>query len=415
MAAEPLNLAFMVDDFPVVSETFVTTLAEAVVARGHHLTVLARGFGGADHSALPAREAALAGAVARARAEGRLSLRRMARLAADGPRHGPTLAALWALDRIAGRETLAVTRLMADQPRFDVVHAQFATLGQAAQRHRDYGTLRTRSLIVHLRGYDVTSHVAEHGADAYRRMFDKAELFIANSAHFRQTAIDLGCPADRCIVIGSPIDTDYFAPPAGGRSAPDGRPLRLVSVGRLVEKKGFDDLIEAVARLRATDLDVTLDIVGEGPLRPMLEAQIDALGLGASVTLLGAAPRDAVRAALHRADIGVAASKTAASGDQDAAVNTMKEMMATGLPIAATRHGGIPELARDGENARLAPEADPAALAHAIATLARDPSEWPRMGAAGRAAVIAEFDTRVVAEKTIDAYTRTLCKDGEPR
>jgi colanic acid/amylovoran biosynthesis glycosyltransferase len=295
---------------------------------------------------------------------------------------------------------------MAGLPPLDVVHAQFATLGLLALRHRRYGTLRTRALVVHLRGYDVTRHVRDHGPGVYDVLFREAELFLSNSEHFRQAAIALGCAPGKIRVIGSPIDTDHFAPPPG-REAFEGRPLRLVAVGRLVEKKGFADAVDAVARLRAEGRDVTLDLIGDGPLMGELRRRA-----GEGVALHGAADADAVLAALHWADVALAPSVTAADGDQDGPVNTLKEAMATGLPVVGTHHGGIPELVDEG-NGLLVPERDPAALARAVAQLMDAPGDWARLGAAGRRKVVALYGRMGILRATVEAYRDALRQPGD--
>ena len=404
----PLRVALLTHRFPVVSETFVIRLAADLAGAGHDMRVLATDRDAvADGPVHPlVEEAGLEERTERARAKGRLGLVRALRLCA-----APTAVKLAAADRIAPRRT-AVTRLMADQAPFDVVHAQFGTLGLTADRHRGYGTLRTGALVVHLRGYDLTCHVEEHGRHVYDRLFRRAELFLANSAHFRDRAIALGCPPGKVVVLGSPIDTDRFAPPAR-RDPPEGRPTRLVAVGRLVEKKGFACAIEAVARLRAEGRDVVLEILGEGPARADLEARIDRTRLGDVVRLRGAAAQGEVIAALHAADIALAPSVTAADGDQDGPVNTLKEAMATGLPVVGTLHGGIPELVEDGESGLLVPERDPAALSAAVARLMADAASWDRLGAAGRRKVVEVYDRGSILKATLRAYARALGEDGD--
>ena len=404
---ERLSVALLTHRFPVVSETFVIQLAADLAGAGHDLRVLA-----AEHERDPpgpahalVREAGLEARAHRAEDRGRLGLGRALALARE--RRGPAPLMLAGLDRAAPRRALAVARLMARQPPLDVVHAQFATLGPTAMRHRRYGTLRTRALVVHMRGYDLTRHVEERGRGVYDALFAHAELFVANSAHFRDRAVSLGCPPGRAIVIGSPIDTDRFAPPPGREPLAD-RPLRLVAVGRLVEKKGFADAIEAVARLRAQGRDARLDILGEGPLRAELER-----AAGEGVRLLGAATAEEVLGALHRADIALAPSVTAADGDQDGPVNTLKEAMATGLPVVATRHGGIPELVEHGVSGLLVPERDPEALARAVAQLMDAPDDRASLGAAGRRRVVQCYDRRTILRETLRAYRRALGQDGE--
>lgn len=400
------KVAFLLHEFPVISETFVATLAAALipcVGEFRILTTAARP-GAPPHQPIVA-QAALLDRLHPARRDRRSETRRLIDLTRAAPGKGAALLALALLGQIAPRRA-AVARMLASQPDFDVVHCQFGYAGLTALRHRRLGTLRTRALVVHFRGYDITRFVRDRGEHSYDRLFREADLFIANCAYFRQRAIDLGCPPDKITVIGSPIDTDRFRPPGRPRAAFGPRPLRLVAVGRLVAKKGFGDAIEAMARLGP--LDARLDILGDGPLRPDLERRIAELGLADRVALHGAVTSDRILAALHAADIALAPSVTAGNGDADAPVNTLKEAMATELPVIATRHGGIPELVIPGENGALVAERDPDGLAAAIRYLAAHPERWSRLGAAGRAKVVEEYSLARVTAATLAAYATAL-------
>ena len=400
------SVALMVQHFPVISETFVATLAASLIPRVADLRLLATAAAPAPGPHHPIVErAGLMGRLSVARRAGRIDPRDMWRLGGP-PARRAALMTMAAADLVVGRDRLALTRMLSREPMFDVVHCQFGYEGLTALRHRRMGTLRARALVTHFRGSDITRYVSRRGEGVYAALFAEGDGFVANCEHFRRTAIDLGCPPDRISVVGSPIDTERFAPPLSPRAPFEGRTLRLVAVGRLVEKKGFDDAVDAMAMLG--DLDAALDILGEGPLRPDLERRIARAGLGGRVTLRGAATSDQVLAALHAADIALAPSVRAEDGDADAPVNTLKEAMATALPVIATRHGGIPELVIPDENGSLVPERDPAALAHAIRDLARRPGDWPRMGAAGRAKVVAEFGLEGVADRTLAAYAAAL-------
>lgn len=380
----PLSVGFMVHDFPVYSETFVVESAEGLVAAGHELEILAIDGQGPAVAAWPELRARTR------RSTARLSL----------PGRGGRAIDL-------ARQALVLRH----RPSYDILHCQFGTTGFSAMTFERLGLLRTRAMVVHLRGYDITTFVRARGEGVYAPLFERADLFIANCEHFRDHAIDLGCSPDKIEVIGSPIDTGRFSPPAGRTTAP--RPhVRLVTVGRLVEKKGIADVIAALGLLRDSGRDATLDILGDGPLGRDLAAQVADLGLGASVRFHGAASGAEVIAALHAADIAVTASVTASNGDKDAAVNTAKEALATGIPVIGTFHGGIPELVIPGENGDLVPERDPAALADAIARLMDDPPLRARYGAAGRRKVVEEYDKTAILDKTLAAYHRALSRSG---
>lgn len=408
-----LRIGFLTANFPILSETFVTTLAAALVETGHELSIMCR-------AAAPAEEAerALVGRkeliplVFRPREDGRFPSSTPRALAFRDPARSPLIGGL-ALAGLVRPRRFALYRLFFEQAPFDVFHAQFGTEGLWALRYRRMRALRTKALVVHFRGWDITTFVDAHSPRVYDRLFREADLFIANCAFFRERAISLGCPPEKIIVVGSPVDSDRFAPP-GSRDPVEGRDVRLVAVGRLVEKKGFADAIEAVALLAARGRNVRLDIHGEGDARADLEARIARHGLGGRVTLHGSASPDQVLAALHRADIALAPSVTSASGNADGPVNTAKEAMVTGLPIVATRHGGIPELVSPGENGLLVAERDPVALAAAIARLLDDPSSWEALGRAGRRKVVTEYDRHSIVARTLSAYRIALRNAGAP-
>ncbi len=398
----PSRVALVTWNFPVISEPFVSTLALDLLAAGQDVQVLT--FDTADQAGPTGTmhpEVEGSDLLARTgRAGARVPLRTL--LLGPAPVRGLLAAAL-------PGHRLGRARLVARQGPFEVVHCQFANLALAAQGLRRARLLRTRVLVVHIRGHDITTFVEQHGRDVYRTLFAQADLMVANCRHFRDKALALGCPAEKVAVIGSPIDCARFAPPAA-RLPLAGRALRLVAVGRLADKKGFADAIAAVGLLRQAGRKVGLDIFGEGRLRAQLERQIADLGLGQAVTLHGHATQTQILAGLHRADIALAPSVRAASGDEDGPVNTLKEAMATGLPVVGTRHGGIPELVIPGENGALVAEHAPHELAAAIADLADRPGDWPRLGAAGRALIVARYDRAAVRDRTLAAYR--ACLDG---
>lgn len=181
----------------------------------------------------------------------------------------------------------------------------------------------------------------------------------------------------------------------GSRAAPDGRdaadPVVLLSVGRAVPKKGYDDLLEALARLPAT-LSWRLVHIGGGPLLPSLRRRATALGLADRIDWLGPQPQDTVLRHYRRADLFVLASRIAADGDRDGLPNVLMEAQSQGLAVVSTRVSGVPELVVDGTTGVLVPPGDAAALAEALAALMVDPARRAALGEAGRARVRKDFD-----------------------
>lgn len=188
----------------------------------------------------------------------------------------------------------------------------------------------------------------------------------------------------------------FPAPPAGPatRRARDGgdpvRPVRLVSVGRLVDKKGYDILLRALALL-PPDCHWRLVHIGAGPLAAALQEQASALGLADRIDWRGASDQAGVLAALRAGDIFTLACRVSADGDRDGIPNVLMEAQSQKLACVATRIAAIPELICDGKTGILVAPEDPAALAQALSRLIASPDRRAAMGNAARARIEVEF------------------------
>lgn len=199
--------------------------------------------------------------------------------------------------------------------------------------------------------------------------------------------------AERVDLLYHGLDTSDFPPP-GARSRRDGgdphAPVTIVSVGRAVQKKGYDDVLAALRAL-PFDLNWRFVHIGGGPLATRLKQAADIMGLSDRIDWRGAQSRSGVIAALQDADIFVLASKIAPDGDRDGLPNVLMEAQVMTLPVVATSVSAIPELIDDRVNGRLVKPGDYMALAAALEDLIRDPAARLRLAAAGRARVLGEF------------------------
>ena len=171
----------------------------------------------------------------------------------------------------------------------------------------------------------------------------------------------------------------------------------LVFVGRLVEEKGVDDLIRAVAIVADALPDVTAIILGEGPDRPRMEVLSAELGVGDRIVFLGWMQPDAVPDYLSAADVFVGPSKRAKSGGVEGQGLTFIEAMLAGTPVIATRSGGIVDAVQDGRTGLLVSENEPEEIAAAIRRLVRNPELAQRLAARGREMVMSEFSRETTA------------------
>ncbi|MFN0113417.1 MAG: glycosyltransferase family 4 protein [Paracoccaceae bacterium] len=190
------------------------------------------------------------------------------------------------------------------------------------------------------------------------------------------------------------LDLARFGPPGGDRAPRDGSdpgdPVRIMSVGRAVEKKGFGTLIEALGRL-PKGLAWSFTHVGGGDVAT-LRARAGALGMGDRVVWRGALDQPEVLRIYRAADVFALACRVAGDGDRDGLPNVLVEASSQGLACVSTRVSAIPELIRDGENGLLVPPDDPGALAGALARLIGDPALRSALGRAAEARVRSEFD-----------------------
>ncbi len=203
------------------------------------------------------------------------------------------------------------------------------------------------------------------------------------------------------------VDTDRFRP-AEQHAAND--VPQIVSIGRLVEKKGFGDLLAACGILREQGQAFDCTIYGEGPLEGDLMRQIEALGLQDFVSLPGACTQREIVSALQRADLFALTPFVTEDGDRDGVPNVLVEAMACGLPVVSTAVAGIPELVRDGENGVLVAAHDVASIAAALGALLADNARRARMSAAARQTVTDAFDLRSGARQMVALFEQLTSK-----
>ncbi len=172
--------------------------------------------------------------------------------------------------------------------------------------------------------------------------------------------------------------------------------MRLLSVARMVEKKGLRYAIDAVARLAKDGHAVQYRIIGDGPLLPALRQHIADANVGETITLLGSQPHREVMRELSEAHVLLAPSVTAENGDKEGIPVSIMEAMAQGLVVVSTEHSGIPELVEHGVSGHLVPERDVDALTAQLRALVARPESWAALGAAARAKVERDFNQQML-------------------
>jgi glycosyltransferase involved in cell wall biosynthesis len=271
-------------------------------------------------------------------------------------------------------------------------------------------------LVVSLHGSDV--YVAETvwpARRAARVVFERAGAVTACSEDLRQRAIGLGAAAAKVDVVPYGVDSERFRPNPLARARlratlgiASHTPL-VFSAGRLVKKKGFEYLIDALASI-PQEVNVQAAIAGAGDLESELRARAESARIGYRVRFLGNLSQDEIAAWLATADIVAIPSVRDDSGNVDGLPNIVLETMASGTPLISTPAGGIPSVVRSGHTGMIVPERNSAELAEAILALARNPEMRVRLGEAARASVVARFGWEIVATRFEQAYDRALEK-----
>jgi glycosyltransferase involved in cell wall biosynthesis len=242
------------------------------------------------------------------------------------------------------------------------------------------------------------------GWEIREKLADCAWL-VTCSGHAAEHLRGAGPDGDKVELVYHGIDARRFPPPAAGRPPRDGsdpsNPVALLCVGRAVEKKGHDVLLDALARLPES-LHWRLRHVGGGPLLGELKAQADRLGIADRIDWLGALPQEAVIDRYREADIFALACRVGRDGDRDGLPNVLMEAQSQALACVATRVSAIPELVHDGETGVLVDAENPDALGDALAALIRDPARRQALGDAGSLRVRSAFSFDAGVDRLAD-------------
>lgn len=389
-----LKIAVFAHEFPALSETFVLNQVTGLLDLGHDVTVFASGPRDEPQVHSDVERYGLRARTCYPGIPDTLSLRSL-RATARALRIGNPKRLAASLDvKRFGREAASGRMLywgacLAGQGPFDVILAHFGPIGALAAKLRAAGLISGK-LVTVMHGVDVSEELRKD-RDAYRDLFATGDLFLPISEVWCDKLLEAGCPPQKAIVHHMGVDTQRY------RFQPRHRdpqaPLDILSVGRLVEKKGIADALHAIAGLVDEGLEVRYRVVGDGPLREELMALREHLGLMEEVRFLGWKDQENVIEMMQRSDILLAPSRTTESGDQEGIPVTLMEAMASGMIVVSTWHSGIPELVDNGVSGVLVPEGDIPALKDALLGVAREePGPWPEIGQAARDKVYGAFD-----------------------
>ncbi len=405
-----MRIAFIVFKFPVLSETFILNQITNLLDLGHDVTIFATSRS-SDTTVHPdVDKYNLLERTHYIDCPKKITVRifKSLRLFIKYFRNAPMLL-MRSLNLFKyGKEAVSIRLLFLaahfTEP-YDIVHCHYGLLGDIGVTLKKLGA-RINKIAVSFHGYDITVHIKKHGQAVYRNLFEKADLFLPISDNWRNKLIQLGCPQNKIMVHRMGVDANKFI--FQPKHLSPGQMVRLISIARLIEKKGLEYSIRAVSRLSKSYPNMEYIIIGDGPLRNNLEELIKKEGSESVVRLVGWKTQDEVSAFLTQAHIMLAASVTSSNGDQEGIPVVLMEAMAMGLPIISTVHSGIPELVQDGVSGYLVPERDVDAIQQKLKVLISHPESWETMGRRGRACVEESFNSDKLNQQIVQLYENLL-------
>lgn len=345
-----MTTVFIVKHFPLVTQTFLVSKFLGFLNRGWDVHMLCLGH----HQQLPD--------------------------------HFPELLAPEVADRIhAADHEMARAEALLQTLKPELLHFEFGSLARPLTHWKNQFGSR---LTVSFRGYDLNFEGLDQ-PEYYQPVWQQADGLHLLGDDLWQRAQRRGCPESIPHVLIPPaIDVTFFDPDDRQHTAVAGtaeRPFHLLSIGRLVWKKGHPYALQTVAALNRAGVHTHLHIIGDGMLADDLTALAHQLGVAEKVTFWGSQPRDVVREQLFQAD---ALIHTAVS---EGFCNAVLEAQAMQLPVVCSDADGLGENVVDGVSGFVLPRRETAVFVETLQTLARDPAERQRLGVAGRQRVRNHF------------------------
>jgi colanic acid/amylovoran biosynthesis glycosyltransferase len=291
-----------------------------------------------------------------------------------------------------------------ERKEYDIIHCQFGSISQNVINLKKIGAINGK-VIVSFRGYDVTKFLKKNPG-VYAEVFKDAHLFLPVSESLKKIIVDEGCDEKKIVIHPSGIDIHKFYYVHRKKAKND--VINLLSIGRIIEKKGFEYGIRAVNEIIRSGLNVNYKIIGDGHLKANLNQLIDDLHQNERIKLIGWKSHAEVHSYIKDSDILISPSITSSDGDQEGIPNVVKEAMATGIPVLGTYHSGMPELIKNDISGFMVNEKDIKALAERLTFLIKNPNKRIELGKNGREIVSNKYDINYLNDELVNLYKRLL-------
>ena len=234
--------------------------------------------------------------------------------------------------------------------------------------------------------------------DNYKQAFDRAELILTVSEKWKDDLISLGAPTNKTRVHHMGINTNIFKPSNCEKN------IDILSIGRFVEKKGFEYALEAIKMLDDQGFNIKYEIIGDGIMFDKYKKIASEIKGKSTVIFSGKKERDYIINALNQTKYFIATSVVATDGDEEGIPMTIMEAAGVGLPIISTKHKGIQEIITDKSSGLLVPERDTDSIAQSLKVLISDPNLCNFLGSNARKKILSEFNLDIQNDKMFEIY-----------
>jgi len=406
-----MKIAFFVNQFPILSETFILNQITGLIDRGHAVDIYADRPGDTEKIHSDIEKYSLLECtyyIGRPYNRSRRFLGAIHLLFTNLPKELAVLLQSLNIFKY-GRQAASLSLLYATchflqkSVDYDIIHCHFAPNGLKVAALMDIGVLQG-ILITSFHGYDAGKYPQQYGLDIYEQLFQRGDLYTCSSSFLIGKILALGCPDEK--VVRLPMGVNISKHLFQERTLDSSGLVKIVTVARLVEKKGIEYSIRALAKVSIDNPNVLYRIIGDGPLRGSLEDLILELNLSEKVKLLGWMTQDEVYELYDDSHIFILPSVTASNGDQEGQGLVLQEAQLMGLPVISTLHNGIPDGVLDGQSGFLVPERDVDALAERLNYLIEHPERWSEMGREGHLFVKRGFDVEKLNDQLVEIYQK---------
>jgi len=405
-----MKIAYIVQNFPSVSQTFILNQITGLMDRGHDVDIFAS-TPGSDKVQHP--DIAKYDLIGRTFYRGgyydfpRNKIDRIIKAIELFRKHsvGDILPLLKSLNPFKyGKRAISLNLFYSVAPflkNYDILHCHFAQNGNFGVLLKKLGI--KGKLVTTFHGFDTRLGV-KNGPEIYRTLLDMGDLFLAVSDYNLNNLKNFGVKKDKIIYHPLGIDVHNYPFKWDARPVNSHKQIKLVTIARLVPEKGLEYAIKSVKKIvqRNPDIGLEYNIVGSGPLKRDLQILIEKLKLQNTVRLLGAYPKDKVINALVESDIFLLSSIEESFG------MVLLEAQAVGLPVIATSVGGTYGAIIDGQSGFLVPSGDVDAIVERLEFLIDDPEVWKKMGSAGRKYVTDHYDIDRINDRLVEIFNMLL-------